>query len=492
MAFCQFSTNKKVKNFTEISNIFFSDYMKDAPDNFVKIYLYGLYLCQNPDMNNSLEQFTKYFNLSKEDIFGAFAYWQEVGLVKIIELEPFEIRYLDVVRSLEKEKQILNGKYKDFCRDIQEIISGRMLSMVEYQSYMEFLESTGMQPSALLSVANYCTTTQGKDIGYKYVLTVAKDWANKGILTQKEVIKHIDSINENNEILDNLLKIFGIKRCANIDEINTFNFITKELGYSIEVINQVARSIKNKSKNAMAQLENKMKKYYELKYYTIAEIQAYENTKEASFNSARAIIKELGLYYDNLEPVVDNYLIKWNNYGYDSETLVQIAKDCFKTGIKTLEGMDNKIQKFYKIGLISLDAINDYIKEVISIDNNIKAILEKLHLARQVNQSDRYMYNVWMNNYGTSAELLDYAIEKSIGTIQPMQYLNKILNYYNLRKINTIEEAKEADKLFDAPKKDGTIKETTIEKERKKLIYEHNYTKEELNSFFTNIDDIKL
>lgn len=485
MAFCQFSTSKKVKNFTEVSNIFFSDYMKDAPDNFVKIYLYGLYLCQNPDRNNSLEQFVKYFDLSKEDIFGAFAYWQEAGLVKIVELDPFEIRYLEVVRSLDKEKQILNGKYKDFCKDIQEIISARMLSMVEYQSYMEFLESSSMQPSALLSIANYCASTQGKDIGYKYVLTVARDWANKGILTQKNVIKHIDSINENNEMIDNLLKIFGIKRCANIDEINIFNFITKNLGYSVEVVNQVAQSIKNKSKNAFFQLESKMKKYYELKLYTIADIQAYENQKAELYNTAKAVLKELGLYYDNIDPVVDNYIMNWNNYGYDSPTLIQVAKDCFKSGIKTLEGMDNKIQKFFRIGLVSLESINDYILDVVRIDNNIKQILEKLQLSRQVNASDRYMYNVWINNYNISEELLNYAIEKSIGTVQPMQYLNKILNYYSVRKITTVDEAKEADKIYEAPKQKNEIKTKNIIKER-------NYTQEELNAFFTNIDDIKL
>lgn len=485
MAFCQFSTNKKVKNYTEISNIFFSDYMKDAPDNFVKIYLYGLYLCQNPDINNSLEQFTNYFNLCKEDIFGAFAYWQEFGLVKIVELEPFEIRYLDVVRSSEKEKQILNGKYKEFCTDIQEIINGRMLSMVEFQSYMEFLESTSMQPSALLSIANYCAETQGKDIGYKYVLTVARDWFNKGVKTQKDVLKHIDKINENNEMLENLLKIFGIKRNPNIDEINTFNFISNSLGYSIDIINQVARLIKNKSKNAMVQLENKMKKYYELKLYSMAEIQAFESRKDELFACAKTIVKELGLYYDNLEPVVDNYLITWNNYGYDGQTLVQIAKDCFKGGIKTLEGMDNKIQKFYKIGLISLDAINDYIAEIVNIDNDIRNILEKLHITRQVNQSDRYMYDVWMNTYGVSTELLDYAISKSVGTNQPMQYLNKILNYYNMRKVTTIEEAKQIDSIFESPKKQETVNVKNIVKERE-------YSKEELSGFFTNIDEIKL
>ena len=486
MAFCQFSTSKKVKNFTEISNVFFSDYMAEAPDNFVKIYLYGLYLCQNPDKNNSVEEFVKYFGLSKEDIFGAFSYWQEVGLVKIIELEPFEIRYLDIVRNLEKEKQILNGKYKDFCKDIQEIISGRMLTLVEYQSYMEFLEYSSMQPSALLSIANYCATSQGKDIGYKYVLTVAKDWANKGVLTQKQVIKHIDTINESNELVNDLLKVFGIKRNANIDEINIYNFITKELGYSVDVVLMVARNIKNKSKNAIFQLENKMKHYYEQKLYTIDEIKEYESKKEVAYNTAKAIVKELGLYYDNVEPVIDNYLLNWLNFGYDEQTLTAIAKICFKSGIKTLDGMDNKIQKFFKIGLVSLQAINDYIADVVKIDENIKQILEKLHLSRQVNASDRYMYNIWVNTYQTSDELLDYAIEKSIGMLQPMQYLNKILSHYYTMHIIDVNMAKEADKTFDQPTKEQTSLKT------KQLVRERNYTTEELNAFFTNIDDIKF
>lgn len=485
MGFCQFSTSKKVKNYTEISNIFFVDYMAQAPDNYVKIYLYGLYLCQNQDKGNTLEHFTKYFDLCKEDIFGAFAYWQEKGLVKIIDIEPFEIRYLDIIRNFDREKQILNGKYKDFCKDIQEIISGRLLSLVEYQSYMEFLESSNMQPSALLAIANYCTSTQGKDIGYKYILTVATDWLNKGVKTQKDVLNHIDSISETNEILKNLLKIFGIKRNANIDEINAFNFISNELGFDIEVINQVARSIKNKSKNGINTLEKKMKQYYEMKLNTIEDIKAYEDKKENYFILAKSILKELGIYYDNLEPVIENYILKWTNFGYDNETLIQVAKYCFKSGIKTLEGMELRIDKFFKLGLVTLEAINEYIADIINIDENIKKILEKLQLARQVNSNDRYMYNLWTNTYNINENLLDYAISKSIGVSQPMQYLNKILCNYHLNNISTVEQAKNEDKKFEA-------KDNNNKPETKNIVRTRNYTTEELNAFFTNIDDIKF
>lgn len=485
MGFCQYSTSKKVKNFTEINNIFFIDYMYDAPDNYTKIYLYGLYLCQNEDKNNSLEQFTKYFNLSKEDIFGAFAYWQDKGLIKIIDIEPFEIRYLDIVRNYEREKQIFNGKYKNFCRDIQEIISDRMISPTEFTTYIEFLDISGMQENALLTIAHYCVEKQGKDIGYKYIMTVANDWYMKGIKTQKQVLAYIDSLNETDELLSDLLKIFGIKRNANIDEINAFNFIKNELGYDIEVINQVAHKLKIKSKDAMIQLKNKMTTYYSLGFKTTEQVINYEDQKQSNFSLAKSILKELGIYYENIEPVVQNYILKWVNQGYANDTLIEIAKYCFISSIKSLEGMNLKIEKFYKLGLISLDAINSYISDIISIDDKIKEILEKLQVSRLVNSADRYMYNLWINTYNISQELLDYTIEKSIGMAQPMQYLNKILNHYHLSNITTVSQAKEFDARFEQPTK---VKTQTINEN----VRTRNYTTEELNAFFTNIDEIKF
>lgn len=481
MSFCQYSSSKKVKNYTEISNTFFSDYMSLAPDTFVKIYLYGLYLCQNDESNNSIEQFTKYFNLSEEDILGCFSYWQDEGLVKILDIEPFEVRYLEIIPRKDREKNIFCDKYASFCSDIQEIISGRMLNPTEFQHYITFLDCSKMQPSALLSVANYCVEMQGTSIGYNYVLTIAKDWESKGIVTQSDVVKHLDSLNVSNEILQGLLKILGITRKPNIDDTETFNLLTNDFGYSLELITSVAKNLKMKSKNAMTLLENKFRKYHELNLLTLEEIQKYEEQKEYYYNLAKTICKNLGTFYDNVEPVVENYIIKWSNFGYDAQTLEKISQQSFKTGIKTLEALDKRILSFYDKGLISLESINGYIADVVALDNEIKKILEKLQLSRSVCKADRFMYRKWIDDYNTSNELIDYAITCSIGATNPMQYLNRILQSYNIKHITTVEEAKKDTETFGQKNKNEPTKPNFKQRE---------FTEEELNSAFTSLDEI--
>lgn len=504
MSFCKFSTSRQVKNYTEISNIFFVDYMADAPDNFTKIYLYGLYLCQNSENNNSVEQFEKYFGLSKEDIYGAFAYWQERGLVKVVEIEPFEIRYLEIVRNYDIERQVLNGKYKDFCRDIQEIISGRMLTINELKEYMDFLSTHNMKENALLAIAHYCAQTQGLDIGYKYVLTVARNWLSKGVTTQKDVVKHIENINKKVESLDVLLKIFGINRPHNIDELNSFNLITKELDFPIDIVYHVAKNLKTKSRNAMLQLENKMKQYYEMRLTSIAEIDQFESQRDYLFDCAKEIVKELGRYYENLEPVVQNYIIKWHNLGFEQTALKQIALYCFKMNISSLDGMDEWVNKFFKLGLISLEAINAYIAQTIEIDNQIKLVLDKLGVVRKVNSADRHMYNLWINTYNISEELMNFAIEKAMHTIQPMQYLNKVLHTYHINNISTPQEAQERDLRFNLNNLGASDKDKAKNKNKQKnsaenltqnakqQMFQREYTADEISALFTNIDDIKF
>ena len=67
VAFCEFSNEVVSKNFITLDNLFVSEFMPNASDNCVKVYLYGLYLCSTSRENN-IESFSKVIGISKEDI----------------------------------------------------------------------------------------------------------------------------------------------------------------------------------------------------------------------------------------------------------------------------------------------------------------------------------------------------------------------------------------------------------------------------------------
>ena len=92
------------------------------------------------------------------------------------------------------------------------------------------------------------------------------------------------------------------------------------------------------------------------------------------FELAKTVSKNLGLYYQNLENVVDIYIADWVNKGYDAQTLILVSMYCFKQSIRSLEAMNTVVQKFYKLGLVSTESIEQYITSIIKWVEQIKTI----------------------------------------------------------------------------------------------------------------------
>ena len=96
MAFCEFSNEIVAASSTPIDNIFLSDFLPNANGEYIKVYLYGLYKCSTTK-DNTLESFSKILGMSSEDILSIFYYWQELGLVNVINVDPVQIRFLPII-----------------------------------------------------------------------------------------------------------------------------------------------------------------------------------------------------------------------------------------------------------------------------------------------------------------------------------------------------------------------------------------------------------
>ena len=69
MAFCKYSSESTLSSTTQVDNVFISQFLPNAPDVCVKVYLYGLYKCQDPNaFDNTLENFSSQLGLSPQDI----------------------------------------------------------------------------------------------------------------------------------------------------------------------------------------------------------------------------------------------------------------------------------------------------------------------------------------------------------------------------------------------------------------------------------------
>ena len=482
MSLCSFSSTLAMESSTIVDNTFINEVLPSAPENAVKVYIYGLALCSRPNRDdNNLDSMSVALSLSPEQILEAYTHWQNLGLVQIVNKEPFEIKYLSVRESSGSNKLRVKSKYKDFNEQIQSILCGRMISPTEYNEYYHLIENQHFEPEALVMIIKYCTNLKSTDIGSAYILKVAKSFGDEGIKTLVTLESKLLEQERSSTEIKTILKTLGLNRDADLEERNMYLKWVNSFGFTHGTIKEVAR-LQNK-KGGMNKLDETLSKLFEQKLFTIEEIENYSKEKEMLYSIAKKVTSTLGLYYQNLESVVEVYIKDWFNKGYDEPTLTLLSNYCFKQDIKTLSLMNEIVLKLYKLGIVSVEAMNEYVAGLVSTDNSIKELLQKLGLLRRVNSMDRDFYKTWTEDWNFSLEIINLVAEKSKTASQPIRYMNKLLLELNNKNIKTVQEAEKE------------LAKTTIVSSQTKTkndFSEREYSKEDLDALFDSLDDIEV
>ena len=484
MGFCKFSSSLINETSINVDAKFLNDYLPIVPDNYLKVYLFGLLKCQNSESSdNSIQNFVNVLNLKEEDIINAFKYWQEENLVQIIETNPIQIKFLPQKNNFGSLKKVDSKKYATFVSELQETISGRQINPNEYLKYIDFIENYNIQATDFIMIVKYCVDKKGDNINCNYILTVAKVWVEEGVRTAEKIKEKIESLTLLSSEVNQVAQALKFRGNLSIEHQQFYEKWVKFYGFNLNTILALSKKVSAKSKSfGFEKLDKLLTDYYELKIMSFAEMEDYEQNKTKLKEIAININRELGLYYESVESEITTYIIPWQNKGFDEETLIKIAMFCFKNNIRTLDGMNDTVQRFSKKGLISLNSINNHVNELASIDNSIKQILEKLNLDRRVSSFDRNFYKAWVYTFNFSKEIIDYAISQSIGKNNSMQYANALLTNWYENNLTELSQIKEKNVKVNSDKKDFA----------KKSFVSRTYSEEEVNALFDDLDTIEL
>ena len=479
MSFCSFSGEYEKNSSVVLDSKFITEYLPEAGGDAVRVYVYGLFSCRS-GAEVSLSDFSAALNLSTEEVKDCFKFWEEYDLVSVISEEPFSVRYLPFSEH-SKPRRFKPEKYTDFTKALQVLFPDRMITTAEYSSYFSVMESFGLKPEAMLMICQYCKDIKGSSIGYKYVLTVAKDFAYRGIITPELIEKELSDYKMRSGEVTEILKALGIKRSPEPADQQYFVKWKNELGYELKALLFAAKKCKRKNIEA---LDGFISELYANKLFTENEIDEYVKKKDSYRDLARRICKNLSVYVEVIDPVVDQYVAPWLAKGYDFDTLELLATLCFKRNKRSLEAMSEWIDSLYDKGLISLTAIADYAKNTAKYDDFIKKILEICGVDRRPTDWDRQTLAVWQN-WGFTEDMVVKAAERAAGTLRPVSYMNVILSDWKSKGIFTPEAVPER---ANSKATSGA----SLGNKTKHFESEHQYTKEEIDKLMFDINDIEF
>lgn len=481
MAFCEKEKQLIYDGYTVVDNKFFINYLPDAPEKVVSVYLLGLALSDSNGSDNSCETIAERLGITCDDVMAAYQYWEELGLVHIIHDASPRVLYLPIRSSASALKKVKPSKYKKFSIEIQDLFAGgRTINTAEYYEYYMFLENTTFEQEALLAVAKYCIALKGNTIGYQYVLAVARNELTRGATTLALVSEHLNCQQKYDEDLKLVFKALKLTRKFEHSDREYYDK-WQDYGFTQDVILSVAKSCKS---GGMTALDSRLTEYYKRRAMSVKEISDYEECKTRTYELAKNINKTIGVYYQSVDIVVDEYVTAWQSKGYEDETLLAVAKYCFRSGIRTLNGMASVIDKLYRNGITTLNALETYLAELSYKDELIRNILVKCGLDRRVTQNDRMLFNTWTAVWKMPYDVIEYAAELSAGTNAPAAYVNRILSDYKQHGITTKEQAQNY--KANQAKSAATAAKVLVggrDMERRQ------YTDEEINALFTALDE---
>ena len=463
-------------NFT-LDNAFVVDFMPFAPENYSKIYIYGLYLARfNPDGKNSEQEIARALNVELSMIREAFSYWQSCGIVNILSTSPAQIEYLPINKHSLALRKFSKTKYKDFNDQLHAMFPKRNILPNEYNEYYSIMEAMHIEPSAMLAIIAYSIRQKGENVSYTYILAVARNLAHQGYITYDHVNEHLSEFDIYSKDLLCVLKALNVKKSPAIDDMHMFKKWTKMFGFSLETIIKVAKTIK---KGGMEKLDTMLSRYYENHLFTFDDIQQFNDNRDSLYELTRQINRRIGVYYEQLDFIIETYISKWLGLGFSFDMLLAIAGYCFERNIRTLQGMNETVDKFYKKGLLSQDAIDDFVGEAVRADEQIRSVLEDAGLDRPVNSRDRDAFRTWTYTWKMPLDVIKFVAKLSLGKPSPVSYINRILSTYHSCGVFTLEQAKD----FKIPSYDNNS-QTTTSNQNGSI---RTYSTEALNAIFDNL-----
>lgn len=469
MSFLKLSNDSVAAGKTMLDNAFIREFLPICPENFCKVYIYGLFLLGKGDAVP--EDLEKALSLSAEDVYKAYAYFEEYGLVDILSKDPLSVEYRSVTAGV-RPKKIRAGKYQELCREIQALIPGRMITPSEFNEYFNLIETYHFEPEALILIIKYCTMLKDTNISYKYITTVAQNWAAKDILTLEACEAELANYSRVSKELGEIFKALGIKGTDR--DVNTlYNKWTKELGFEQENILYVARMAK-KSKGGIDRLDELLLELFKNKKLSSKEIKAYLESKESAKECALRINRALGIYAQRLDTEIENYTLPWLDYGFSPDALEKLANFCYRSGTQTLEGMNTLVESLFRKGILAEESIDEYLAQRTETDRFIKKLLDLFKISRSVNAYDRQNLATW-RAWGFSDANILTACERCKNEFAPIREVHRLLSHCKANGLYTDDAIAKAD--VRAPLAS-----------RLQNFAQRDYTGEELDAFFANED----
>ncbi|MBR6955540.1 MAG: DnaD domain protein [Firmicutes bacterium] len=231
---------------TDVENVFINEYMTEAPGEYVKAYLYGLF-CSEHGMELKSALMAEVLHMDEDRLREAWEYWERMNVVAIEEEDDdYTVVFLSlreqlfsgeqgVERAIDMSDEVMDED-EEFKRltEAAEDMLGRPLNGRELQEIDSWTKELGVPGEVIHEAFDYCVEIGKPSINY--ISKVILAWAKEGLTDRKMVKEYLEKTSERQGIYRRILNSLGLKRNVTEAEKRLVDSWLDDMKFSLERI----------------------------------------------------------------------------------------------------------------------------------------------------------------------------------------------------------------------------------------------------------------
>ena len=299
---------------TLIPDIFFSEYLSEASGDFIKVYLYMVFLSKY-DKDIKVNDLSKKLVLPLKTIQDAVKYWEEQGLLTkkntgyiINNMQEIELHKLykpkTALSAEQLQKSTENQKRAKAIEHINNKFFSGLMPTTWYPEIELWFKKYNFDEEVMIALCSYCFDRSA--LHKNYVQTVAEAWSQNNVKTFNDLDIYYQKQEKLNIIKKSISKKLGLTRPLTQYEHGYIERWNIDYGYGMDIIEIALKKTTSKANPNFEYLDKLLTDWHSRGFKTADEVQAFlKNMKEKNKN-IKKLEKETG--YDKYEQrTYDNF-----------------------------------------------------------------------------------------------------------------------------------------------------------------------------------------
>ena len=305
---------------TLIPDIFFSEYLSEASGDFIKVYLYMLFLSKY-DKDIKINDLSKKLVLPVKSIQDAVKYWEEKCLItkkntgyivnSIQEIELHKLYKPKTALSAEQlQKSAENQKRAKAIDFINNKYFSGLMPTTWYPEIELWFKKYGFDEEVMIALFGYCFDMSA--LHKNYVQAVAEAWNKNNIKNFNDLDLYYEKQEKLKIIAKTISKKLGLSRSLTQYEYAYIEKWVIDYGYSLDIIEIALKKTTSKANPNFDYLDKLLSDWHDRGFKNTNDIQAFLTEMKEKNKNVKQLEKTTGYNkyeqrtYDNLDNLYAN------------------------------------------------------------------------------------------------------------------------------------------------------------------------------------------